>query len=75
MASKKQEPRNTPWRAELWARRYRGASIWVEEMFSTAPKWNWCTEWDGEGRSASKQAAMRVAMKAIDAALTKGNPR
>lgn len=69
MAAKKKPPQDTTWRPGLWERRYRGASIWVENMYATAPCWSWATEWDDEGRAATCDRAMRAAERAIDEAL------
>lgn len=57
--------RATKWRATTWERVYRGQAIWVEEMFSQAPKWSWSAEDGGEGRAMSKLAAMRAAERHV----------
>ena len=45
MAAKKKaakmQPRSTKWRAVTYERTYRGVSVWVEEMYSAAPRWEW----------------------------------
>ncbi len=69
---RKPRPRNTKWHPTTWERQYRGLALWVEEMFTAAPKWNWQTEDGGEGRARTRQQAMLAAVKSIDAALTKG---
>jgi len=69
MASKKQA--TTRWKAALWERVYRGVTMWVEEMWTTTPKWSWQTE-GTEGRARTKAAAMRAAQRSVDDALTKG---
>ncbi len=68
MASKKKaRPKTTRWRPSTWERQYRGLALWVEEMFSAAPKWSWQTQDGGEGRAVSRTAAMRAAERAVDA--------
>ncbi len=64
----KPRPRNTKWKPSVWERQYRGLALWVEEMFSAAPKWSWTTEDGGEGRTNTRQQAMTAAMKSIDTA-------
>ena len=64
---RKPRPRNTKWTPSTWERQYRGLALWVEEMFTEAPKWSWQTEEGGEGRAQTRQRAMLAAMKSVDA--------
>jgi hypothetical protein len=67
--------KTTRWAPVLWQRTFRDVAIWVEQVYSVAPKWEWNVEWGGGGRSMTKLAAMRAAEKYIRAALTKGSDR
>lgn len=67
---KKARVKTTRWAPVLWQRTYRDVAIWVEEVYATAPKWEWNVEWGSGGRSRSKLSAMRAAEKHITAALS-----
>lgn len=69
MAAKKRM--STRWRPVTWERTYRCHAVWVEEVYSSAPKWQWSAFalTDFEGRAATRLAAMRAAERAIDATL------
>lgn len=69
---KKPRVKTTQWAPQLWQRTIRDVVVWVEEVYATAPKWEWNVEWGNGGRAVSKLAAMRAAEKHIAAALTKG---
>lgn len=72
MATKKSKPKTTRWVAVQWQRIYRGVAIWVDEVFSIAPKWEWNTEHGNGGRARTRAAAMKAAQRNVDVALKKG---
>ena len=68
MAARKRA--NSPWKPALWQRMYRGSGIWVEEVYTNAPTWEWnCSDLLDGGRAKTRAAAMRAAEKAVDAML------
>ncbi len=69
MSARKKLPRNTKWCASTWERRYRGDFIWIENMYTSEPKWSWNTTTGDEGRAKTKLAAMRSAERSVDASL------
>jgi hypothetical protein len=66
MASRR---RSTRWAPALWERVYKDVTIWVEEMYSRSPRWEWSSADFSGGRAKTKAAAMRAAERAIDEAL------
>ncbi len=58
--------RSTPWRPASWERRYRGVVVWVDEMYTTSPRWTWTTEIGPEGRAKTRLSAMRAAELSVD---------
>ncbi len=62
------ERKSTKWVPVLWQRRYRGVTIWVEEVYATGLRWEWNEEGGGGGRSPSRVAARDAAESAIDKA-------
>ncbi len=62
------ERKSTKWLPVLWQRRYRGVTIWVEEVYATGLRWEWNTEGGSGGRSSSRVVAQGAAEHAIDKA-------
>lgn len=56
-------PRTTRWAAALWERRYFGTTVWIEEVYTRSPRWEWSAEDGSGGRKRTKLEAMRAAEK------------
>lgn len=61
--------KTTRWAPVMWQRQYRDVAIWVEDVYTTGPTWEWNTEHGNGGRARTKTAAMKAAQKYVDAAL------
>ena len=53
------ERKNTKWVPVLWQRRYRGVTIWTEEVYATGLRWEWNEEVVERGEHAAGAGTAR----------------